>query len=88
MNIGNIIKGLGVNGLKIVDNMATGGIITNVIEDTTENPKGKFDGWKFARVLVSSTVPVIILIGINQGWWTAEDAENAVEVAKDIEIIK
>ena len=86
MKVKNILKVAGITAAKIVDNAVAAGVVTNVIEDTVENPKGKFDWLKFIRVLVCSTTPIVILIGESQGWWTIEQAEQAIEAAKDIKL--
>lgn len=69
-----LFKTIGSTVLRIGDNALLGGAITNVIEKREDSPKGHFDLKRFLRVLIPSTIPVVLLLGIALKWWTAEEA--------------
>lgn len=61
--------------LRIGDNAVLGGVITNITEARPDSPKGHFDWWRFFRVVIPATIPVILLIGLAAKWWTMEQVE-------------
>jgi len=80
MNLKNIAKTVGITAAKIADNMVTGGAITNAVEDTVDNPKGAFDWLKFTRVLVSATVPTLLIIALVKGWVTMDELKELAKI--------
>lgn len=54
-------KTIGKGVLKVADNTLIGGLVHNIIEEV-ETPKGKVSGNLLSRTLLSSTIPVAILL--------------------------
>lgn len=74
------IKKIGKGALRVVDNAFLGGVITNVTHDIEGTPKGKFDWSRFVRVLVSSTIPIMLIIALGKGWITFEQLKELLEI--------
>lgn len=66
--------------LRTADNMFLGGAVTNISEARPGSPAGNFNWGRFLRILVCSTIPVILLIGIAKGWWTIEQAKELFKI--------
>lgn len=62
--LGKNLKKIGNIALKVVDNAALGGAVTKTLEDTKESPKGKIPYLE----IISSLVPVALLIAVLAGW--------------------
>lgn len=73
--LGKLVKGVG----RVADNALLGGVITNLTHDIEGSPKGKFDWFRFVRVVVSCTIPVILLIMLWQGVITIEQLGELIE---------
>lgn len=73
--IPSILKTVG----KVADNIALGGVVTNAIEDTAENPKGKVNVNKLIVTITSATIPVILLVALLCG---VIDVEQLKELLK------
>ena len=61
---GKNIKKIGNIALRVVDNAALGGAVTKTIQDTEGSPKGKIPYLE----IISSLVPVALLIAVLAGW--------------------
>lgn len=92
IKIGKIIKGIVQVGGRVIDQVFTGGIIHNVLEETkiiTSNDKtvlnsekGKVDYPKwFAMFLI--TLPVWLIIALKMGWLTMEEVNFIFDSIED-----
>ena len=73
-------KGLGKGILKVADKSLTGGVVHNIIEETPIAKKNVIDVNKLIRTIVSSTIPVILLIALLKGWITIEELKSLLKI--------
>ncbi len=71
-----LLKGSG----RVLDNTLLGGVVTNVTKEIEGSPKGKLDVNRLIRVIVSSTIPVILLIALLKGWISIEDLKQLLKL--------
>lgn len=65
---------------KSADKAILGGIVTNVIEETKDYPKGKVDWVRFAKVLLKFSIPFILLLAFIFGAITMEDLKELIKL--------
>ena len=70
--IGKLIKGIA----GIADNAFLGGVISNFKEKAEGFPEGKINWGKVVATVISSTIPIILLILLATGKITMEDVQK------------
>ena len=65
---------------RLTDNIVLGGAINNVTESTEKSPNGKLDAKELVLQIVSSVIPIILLISFIKGWLTIEEVKNLVKI--------
>lgn len=83
MNIAKILKVVGKVGKKVADDGLLGGAVSNVSEEN-DAPAGKLDKIKLITTIISSTIPVLMLIGLMTGTLTVEDIKGFVKATRDL----
>lgn len=61
---------------RVVDNVVLGGAVSSTQSKTNYTNEGKFDIKEVVLTLVTSSIPVLILIAIIKGWVTIEQAKE------------
>lgn len=61
---------------RVVDNVVLGGAVSSTQNKTIYTNEGKFDVKEFILTLVTSSIPVILLIAIIKGWVTLDQARE------------
>lgn len=77
---GKIVKGLLKGVGRVADNALLGGAITNMTHDIEGAPKGKFDWSRFVRIVLSSTVPIVLLILLAKGVITFDQLKELLDL--------
>jgi hypothetical protein len=70
------IKKLGKGVLKVVDNIALGGAITKTTQETEGSPSGSIP----IIEILSSLVPVILLIAVLAGWIDVSELKELLKL--------
>jgi hypothetical protein len=70
------VKGI----LKVTDKALTGGVIHNYNETTRVSQNGTLDVNKLIRTIIGSTIPVILIISLLNGWITIEDLKTLIKL--------
>jgi len=70
------IKKIGKGLLTVVDNAALGGVVTKTMQETTESKKGQIPYLE----LVSSLVPIVLLVAVLAGLITVEQLEELLKL--------
>ena len=73
---GKNLKKIGNIALRVVDNAALGGAVTKTLEDTKESPKGKIPYLE----IISSLVPVVLLVAVLAGWIDVSQLKELLKV--------
>jgi hypothetical protein len=75
----SVVKG----AVHVTDSALIGGVVGNIKEDLTGidgTEKGELDWNKLIRTLLSSTIPVILLIALLAGWVDLETLKTLLRV--------
>jgi hypothetical protein len=78
-----LLRGIFKVGKKVADNSTLGGAVDNISEDNAA-PVGKIDKLKLISTIISSTIPVLMLIGLMTGVLTVEDIKGFVKATRDL----
>ena len=70
------IKKLGKGLLKVVDNIALGGAITKTTQETEDSPSGSIP----IIEILSSLVPVLLLIAVLAGWIDVSELKELLKL--------
>lgn len=65
---------------KVADNALLGGVVQNATEASEQSPKGDVDYSKLTRTVVSSTIPVVLLIALLAGWIDIEQLKELLKL--------
>jgi hypothetical protein len=65
---------------RLTDNIVLGGAINNVTENTEKSPNGKLDAKELILQIVSSVIPIVLLISFIKGWLTIEEVKHLVNL--------
>jgi hypothetical protein len=74
--LGKNLKKAGNIALKVLDNAALGGAVTKTLEDTKESPKGQIPYLE----VISSLVPVVLLVAVLAGWIDVAQLKELLKV--------
>jgi hypothetical protein len=78
---GNIVKFMTKTFVgRAVDNIALGGAINNSAIKTPFTNEGKFDWKETILGVVTSVIPVILLIAFLKGWVTIEEVKSLIKI--------
>lgn len=65
---------------RAVDNVVLGGAVTSTTVKTSSTNEGKVDIKEIILQLVSSTIPVIIIVAFLKGWITIEEVKALIKI--------
>jgi len=69
---------------RVVDKTVLGGAITNVTEKTPRTENGSFDYKEFVLELLTTVLPVMLIIALIKGWLTIEQIKELVKILTDL----
>lgn len=65
---------------RLADNIVLGGAINNIKEDTITHKEGKINTKELILQVVSSVLPVLLVIALIKGWLTIEQIKDLVKI--------
>ena len=70
------LKSLGKRALRVVDNIALGGAVSKTVDESEHSPSGKIP----ILEIVSSLVPIVLLIAVLAGWISVEELKELLKL--------
>lgn len=65
---------------KITDKVVLGGAVSSTVEQTPRTNGGELDVKEIVLTIITSTLPIIMLIAIIKGWLSIEQVKELVHI--------
>jgi len=79
----SIAKGIFKVGKRVSEKVAVGDAAKNISEENGE-PVGKLDKVELIATIISTSLPVIMLIGLMADWITVDEIKEFVRATRDL----